>query len=109
MRREIVKPETQKQRLEPTGQAKAGKPCGSTGTGPGLVRQEAASRVFGWVWNVTDQCLQSKPGPLAGYPDPLLTLVEYKNGRTGEVNRRGGSGEATEGDWKRIHDLSVGF
>jgi len=29
---------------------------------------------FGWVWIWTEPCSRSQPGPLAGYPDPLLTL-----------------------------------
>jgi hypothetical protein len=70
-----VKPETQNRRLEPTGLAKPGETCRLIGTGPGLARQESAGRVFGWFWNRTDPFLRSKPGPLAGYPDPLLTLV----------------------------------
>jgi len=69
-----VKPETQNRRLEPTGQAKPGETRGLTGTGPGLARQESAGRVFVRFWNRTDPFLRSKPGPLAGYPDPLLTL-----------------------------------
>jgi len=70
-----VKPETQNRRLEPTGLAKPGETRGLTGTGPGLAREESAGRVFGRFWNRTDPFLRSKPGPLAGYPDPLLTLT----------------------------------
>jgi len=69
-----VKPETQNRRLDPTGLAKPGETRGLMGTGPGLAHQESAGRGFGWVWNRTDQFLRSKPGPLAGHPDPLLTL-----------------------------------
>ena len=71
-----MKPETQNRRLEPTGLAKPGETRGLTGTGPGLARQESAGRVFGWFWNRTDPFSRSKPGPLAGYPDPLLTLAK---------------------------------
>jgi hypothetical protein len=83
-----VKPETQNRRLEPTGLAKPGETRGLTGTGPGLARQESAGRVFGRFWNRTDPFLRSKPGPLAGYPDPLLTLVV--GNRTMHVHTRGG-------------------
>jgi hypothetical protein len=69
-----VKPETQNRRLEPTGLAKPDETRGLTGTGPALARQESAGRVFGRFWNRTDPFLRSKPGPLASYPDPLLTL-----------------------------------
>ena len=69
-----VIPETQNRRLEPTGPAKPDKTRGLTGTGPGLARQESVGRVLGRFWNQTDRFLRSKPGPLAGYPDPLLTL-----------------------------------
>jgi len=69
-----VKPETQNRRLEPTGLPKPGKTRGLAGPGPGLARHESAGRVFGWFGNRTDLFVQSKPGPLAGYPDPLLTL-----------------------------------
>jgi len=44
------------------------------GTGPGLARQELADWFFGRVWDQTDRFLLSKPGQLADYPDPLLTL-----------------------------------
>ena len=70
-----MKPKTQNRRLEPTGLAKPGETRGLTGTGLGLARQQSAGRVFGRVWKQTDLFLWSKPGPLAGYPDPLLTLV----------------------------------
>ena len=70
-----VKPETQNRRLQPKGLAKPGETRGLTGTGPGLARQDSAGRVFGRFWNRTDPFLRSKPGPLAGYPDPLLTLI----------------------------------
>jgi len=69
-----VKPETQNRRLDPTGLAKPGETRGLTGKGPGLARQESAGRVFDRVWNRTDPFLRSKPGPLVGYADPLLTL-----------------------------------
>jgi len=36
--------------------------------------QDWAVQFFGHVWNRTELCFQSKPGPLAGYPDPLLVL-----------------------------------
>ena len=32
---------------------------------------------FGWVWKLTNSFLRSKPGPLAGYPDPLLKLSSH--------------------------------
>ena len=70
-----MKPETQNRRLEPTGLPKPGEARGLTGTGPGLAHQESVGRVFGRFWNRTDPFLRSKPGPLAGYPDPLLTLL----------------------------------
>jgi len=41
----------------------------------GFGRQDSAGRVSGRFWNRTNQFLRSKPGPLAGYPDPLLTLL----------------------------------
>jgi hypothetical protein len=70
-----VKPETQNRRLEPTGLAKPSETRGLTGTGPGLAHHESAGQVFGPFWNLPDLFLRSKPGPLAGYPDPLLTLA----------------------------------
>jgi len=69
-----VTPGAQNRRSEQTGLAKPGETRGLTGTGPGLDHIESASQVFGWFWNRTDPFLRSKPGPLAGYPDPLLTL-----------------------------------
>ena len=61
-------------RLGPIGRLKLGKNRGLTVTGPGLHRQEAAGRVLGRLWNGTEPFLQSNPGPLAGYPDPLIPL-----------------------------------
>jgi len=69
-----MKPETQNGRLEPTGLAKPGETRGLTGTGAGLARQDSAGWVFGRFWNRTYLFLRSKPGPLAGHLDPLLTL-----------------------------------
>jgi len=37
-----------------------------------------AGRAFGQVWNRTEPNRRSKPELLAGYPDPLLTLI-YSN------------------------------
>ena len=71
----MERPETQNRRLELMGLAKPSKTCGMTGTGPGLACQVAAGRVFGWVKNRTDLFLQSEPRPLAGYLDPLLTVI----------------------------------
>ena len=70
-----MKPETQNWRLEPTGLDKPRETRRSTGMGPGVARQESAVWVFRRFWNRTDPFLQSKPEPLAGYPDPLLTLT----------------------------------
>jgi len=69
-----VKPKMRNRKLELTGVAKPVETHGLTGTGPGLASQESAGWVVGQVWNRTDPFLRSKPGPLAGYPDPLLTL-----------------------------------
>jgi len=74
MRPQIDKPEKQNRILDPMSLAKPGKTRGLTGTGPGLERQETAGRCFGQFWNQTEPFFQSKPGPLAGYPHPLLTL-----------------------------------
>jgi len=54
---------------------KPGESRGLTGTGMGFACQVALGRVVDWVWNQTKPFFRSKPGPLAGYPDPLLTLV----------------------------------
>jgi len=73
------KPETQNQRSEPTGLAEPSKTHKLTGTGPGLAHQDPAGRVFGRFWNRTKLFFRSKPGPLVGYPDPLLTLKIPEN------------------------------
>jgi len=67
----------QNRTLEPTGLAKPGTTCGLTGTRPGLARQDSVGRVSGRFLNRTDPSLRAKPGPLAGYPDPLTTLAEH--------------------------------
>jgi len=71
-----VEHETRNRRLEPIGLAKPSETHRLMGMGPGLACQESAGRVFGRVRNRTDPFLRSKPGPLAGYPDPLLTLCQ---------------------------------
>jgi len=60
--------------MEPTGLAKPGKTRGLTTTGTGLAPQAAMGRGFERFWNWTDPFLRSTPGPLSGYPDPLLPL-----------------------------------
>jgi len=85
MRPQIEKPETQDRRLEPTGVARPGKTRGLTGTGPGLARQDAGGRIFGRFWNRTEPFIWSKPGPLAGYLDPLLTLLPDDKNRLPKV------------------------
>jgi len=50
--------------------------CWLTAMGPCLTRQEAADLVFGRIWNQTHSFWAYKPGPLAGYPSPLLTLPQ---------------------------------
>jgi len=64
----------QNRRLDPTGLAKPGESHRLTGTGPGLDSQEAAGRVFGRFWNRTKLFFLSKPRPLVGHLDLLLTL-----------------------------------
>ena len=68
-------PENKNWRLQPTGLAKHSKTHGITGMGKGLALQQAVGRVFGRFWKQTKPFIWSKPGPLAGYPDPLLTLL----------------------------------
>jgi len=55
---------------------KPSKTRGLTGMGPGLAPQEASGPTFGQFWNRTELFFWSKPGPLAGNPDLLLTLAE---------------------------------
>jgi len=74
MRPWIGQPEMQNRRLDPTGLAKPGETRGLMGMRPNLERQEAAGGVSGRFWNQTEQFFQTKPGPLAGYPDPFLSL-----------------------------------
>jgi hypothetical protein len=57
-----------------TGLAKPGNTGQLMGTGLGLARHELAGRVVGQVWNQSDPFVRSKPGPLVGFLDPLLTL-----------------------------------
>jgi len=64
----------QNRRSEPTGLAKPGETRGLMRSGLGLTRQVSAGRVFGRVYNQTNPFLRFKPGPLAVYPDLLLTL-----------------------------------
>jgi hypothetical protein len=75
MRPSIEQTEMQNWRLDPTGSAKPGETSRLMGTSQGLDRPEAAGRVFGLFWNRTEPLIRSEPGPLARYPDPLLTLV----------------------------------
>lgn len=74
MRTSMEQPERQNRILDPTDLAKPGETRWLTGTAPGLDRQEVVGWVFAWFWNRTKLCFWSEPGPLAGSPDPLLTL-----------------------------------
>jgi len=69
-----AKPETQNRISEQMGLANHGETHGLTRTGPALAHQGSATLVFGLVRYQTDRFLQSKPGPLAGYLDPLLSV-----------------------------------
>jgi len=61
--------------LEPTGLPKPSETHRLLGKGPGLALQHSADGVFEQLWNYTDMFLLSKPGPLVGYPGPLLTVL----------------------------------
>jgi len=78
-----VKPETQNRRLELTGLAKASQTRGLTGTDAGLAPQKSVGQVIGRVWNRSDLFLRCKPGPLACYPDHLVTLDIMHIGKVG--------------------------
>jgi len=56
------------------GLGKLGKTRGSIDQGTDWAHQVARDRVFGRVKDRNKTSLQSKPGPLAGFLDPLLTL-----------------------------------
>jgi len=75
MRQWIVKAETQNRRSKLIGLDTAGKTLRFTGPGLGLAQHKSAGRMFGWVWDWTYPCLRSKPRPLTGCRDPLLTLI----------------------------------
>jgi len=68
-------PKMQNQISDQKGLATPGETCGWTGTGLHLDGREAAGQVFGLFWNQIKPFSQSKPLPLAGYPDPLLSIV----------------------------------
>jgi hypothetical protein len=60
-------------RLEPRGIAKSGNRPGLSGTGLGLGRQQSARWDDRCVTSRTEPFVQSNPGPLAGYLEPLRT------------------------------------
>jgi hypothetical protein len=60
--------------LEATDLAKPGRTNRFKSTDPDLASADAAGQDCGRFWNRTELCFRSKPGPPAGYPDPLLTL-----------------------------------
>jgi len=70
-----VKPKTRNQRSELTGLVDHRETRWLPSKRTLSARQDAAGRVFGPVWNSADLFLQSKPRSLAGYQDPLLTLI----------------------------------
>jgi len=87
--------------------------------GMGSACQEAPGRVFGPVWTRTEPFFRSKPGPLAGYPDPLLTVGPVQMASTpvfttypdvssgGGVSQCAGSAEWLTYGNDRLWDLSV--
>jgi len=79
MRPDIEQPDMQNRRLDPTDLAKCGETHGSTGMGPGLDHQEVTGQVSGWFWNRTELFSRSKAGPLAGYPDRMVTQRGSRN------------------------------
>jgi len=93
----ILKPETQNWALKPTGLAKASNTSRLMGTGSGLACPEAAGQVFGWVCNWTNLILRSKPGPLTGYPDPVLTLSIRRHARSSSYMQRSTCNHENEG------------
>jgi len=48
---------------------------GLTGPGPSLDLHKQVGAVFGLDWNQTTPFCQFEPGPMAGYTDPLLSLL----------------------------------
>jgi len=66
-------------RLHQIGLAEPGETPRFVGMGPGLECHDVAGRDFGRVWNWTDLFFQTQPGPLADYPDPLLTLSKIED------------------------------
>jgi len=55
---------------------KAGRTHQLMGTGPGFAREEAAGQLFEQIWNRTKQFFWSELGPLVGYTDPSLTIIQ---------------------------------
>jgi hypothetical protein len=86
MQPEIETPENRNQRLQMTDLTKPGTTCRLTGTGPGLACQDPAGQVLGRFWNRTKPFFQSEPGPLAGYPDLLLTLLGGGDSASWKIN-----------------------
>jgi len=83
--------------LDPTGLGKPSKTSGLTGTGPGLAHQDVAGLVFERVWNRNEPFYGSQPGPLAGYPDPFLTLSARSREETGSRTELEASGNMSNG------------
>jgi len=65
----------QNRRVYLIGLAKTGTTRGMTGRVPGFDQYYVAGWVFELVLHQAKQCFQSKPGLLAGYLDPFLTLA----------------------------------
>jgi hypothetical protein len=68
--------ENAQRRLKPSGLAQPAQIGSLTGTGTGLALQVAAEWLFAWVVSETKPCFSSKLAWLAGYQDPLLSLIE---------------------------------
>jgi len=106
----IVKPETQKRRLDVAGLAKPSKTPWLPSTGSGLSCQEAAGQDSGRVWIWTDPLFQSKPGLLAGYQDLVLTLGgpgghDHVNSMMHSRPQWRGFGDSLAGlDWARFQE-----
>jgi len=68
----------QNRRVQLTSVAKHCETRRLTGMGPSVACQEVAAQVFGRFWKWTEPFFRSRPGPLVGNPDLLLTPITSK-------------------------------
>ena len=76
---------------------------GLTATEVGLACKQSAGQAIGGIWNWSNLCLRSKPGPLEDYPDPVLLRGKSKGRCAGSWTFTWRSTCNCDDEWKTVN------